>query len=68
MQAAANQVISVAIQANQRPFQLYTGGVFDDECGDSTDHGVNIVGYGMDEQNGVAYWIVRNSWGTGWGD
>eukprot|EP01026_Neomeris_dumetosa_P028173 TRINITY_DN2283_c0_g1_i4.p1 TRINITY_DN2283_c0_g1~~TRINITY_DN2283_c0_g1_i4.p1 ORF type:complete len:485 (-),score=58.79 TRINITY_DN2283_c0_g1_i4:299-1708(-) len=68
MQAAANQVISIAIQANQRPFQLYSGGVFDDECGTSLDHGVVIVGYGVEDESGVSYWIVRNSWGPQWGD
>eukprot|EP01025_Chloroclados_australasicus_P052650 TRINITY_DN6146_c0_g1_i1.p1 TRINITY_DN6146_c0_g1~~TRINITY_DN6146_c0_g1_i1.p1 ORF type:complete len:474 (+),score=43.42 TRINITY_DN6146_c0_g1_i1:155-1576(+) len=67
MQAAANQVISVAIEADQRPFQMYKGGIFQDtSCGTSLDHGVNIVGYGS--QEGTSYWIVRNSWGSAWGD
>eukprot|EP01026_Neomeris_dumetosa_P051304 TRINITY_DN4513_c0_g1_i1.p1 TRINITY_DN4513_c0_g1~~TRINITY_DN4513_c0_g1_i1.p1 ORF type:complete len:359 (-),score=22.97 TRINITY_DN4513_c0_g1_i1:72-1064(-) len=67
MQAAANQVISVAIQANQRAFQMYHGGVFDAECGTTLDHGVNVVGYGVSDR-GDKYWIVRNSWGEAWGD
>ncbi|KAG2492278.1 hypothetical protein HYH03_009518 [Edaphochlamys debaryana] len=29
-------------------------------------HAVAIVGYGV--QNGVNYWLVRNSWGPTWGD
>jgi len=66
--AVAHQPVSVAIEADQKSFQLYMGGVFDDlECGTSLDHGVLAVGYGYDEEKGT-YWIVKNSWGPEWGD
>jgi len=45
----------------------YTSGVFVDTTGDkSLDHSVSITGWGVD--NGTKYWVVRNSWGTYWGE
>jgi len=41
--------------------------VYDDPgCGTNLDHAVLVVGYG--NQSGKNYWIVKNSWGTDWGD
>lgn len=64
--AVANQPMSVAIDAGGFSFQLYFGGVFLGFCGKSLNHGVTVVGYG--EEAGTKYWLVKNSWGSGWGD
>jgi hypothetical protein len=61
--ALSIQPVSIGIQANQRDFQLYSGGLFDSlNCGTNLDHGVLLVGYSPD------YYIMKNSWGTSWGD
>lgn len=59
------QAITVAAE----PWQFYGGGVFHgcssgifSGSGSTLDHGVQAVGYSQD------YWIVRNSWGAGWGE
>ncbi len=42
-------------------------GVYNDVACDnlSVNHGVVVVGWG--NLSGMDYWIVRNSWGSGWG-
>ena len=59
--------VSVRIQADQPIFREYTGGIIkNDSCETNVDHGVLVVGYGEDE--GVKYWLVKNSWGEEWGE
>ena len=66
-EAVARGPVSVAIEADKEVFQLYSSGVItSDKCGINLDHGVLIVGYGI--ENNIPYWLVKNSWGEEWGD
>lgn len=64
--AAALKPVSVAIEADQTGFQFYSSGIFTAACGTNLDHGVLVVGY--DTTASTPYWIVKNSWGTSWGE
>lgn len=66
MEAVAQQPISVAIEADQLAFQLYSSGILSQNCGAALDHGVLLVGYGTEGDE--EYWKVKNSWGASWGE
>ena len=55
--------VAVAIDASKSSFQFYSSGIYNEPYCSSKylDHGVLAVGYGD------GYWLVKNSWGTGWG-
>lgn len=51
------------------PLPNYKSGIVDiDGMGPGGSHYMNLVGYGTDATSGTPYWIVRNSFGTGWGE
>ena len=66
-EAVSYSPVSVAIEADSSIFQLYKKGIITSKkCGKNLDHGVLIVGYG--EEDGVKYWLLKNSWGPDWGE
>lgn len=60
--------ISVALDVTNLFF--YKSGVFtDNACSeDVLNHAVLAIAYGHDDQSGLDYWTIKNSWGLNWGD
>eukprot|EP01059_Diplonema_ambulator_P017484 TRINITY_DN29499_c0_g1_i1.p1 TRINITY_DN29499_c0_g1~~TRINITY_DN29499_c0_g1_i1.p1 ORF type:complete len:318 (+),score=78.59 TRINITY_DN29499_c0_g1_i1:43-996(+) len=63
---AASGPISVCLYADDTVWWPYTGGIMSNCPQKPTTHCVLIVGYGS--SNGEDYWLIKNSWGTGWGE
>ncbi|TKS88301.1 Cathepsin S [Collichthys lucidus] len=60
--------VSVAVNARLPSFHLYRGGLYNEaNCNPRfINHAVLVVGYGTDR--GQDFWLVKNSWGTAWGE
>nr|GMD10858.1 senescence-specific cysteine protease SAG39-like [Ipomoea batatas] len=68
--AVTNQPVSAGISLDGGLFHHYSSGVFtgdNGDCGSGSRHAITIVGYGTSDE-GKDYWLVKNSWGTGWGE
>ena len=64
------QVGPLAVAVDASYWGGYRSGVFDGCSFDANiglNHAVQLVGYGTDPSEGD-YWIVRNSWGSSWGE
>jgi len=66
---ATNGPIAIGMDASRPSFQMYKKGTIysDSKCKSLImNHCVTLVGYGKNSDG--EYWIIRNSWGTAWGD
>ncbi|KAK8712288.1 hypothetical protein V6N13_147528 [Hibiscus sabdariffa] len=68
LKAVSNQPVAVSIEASGLDFRHYKSGVFTGSCGTNLHHAVTVVGFGTSEE-GIDYWLVKNSWGEDdWGE
>ncbi|XP_076921474.1 vignain-like [Bidens hawaiensis] len=67
MKAVAHGPVTIGMDPTGNDFMFYKEGVFTGPCGTQSGHGMAIVGYN-ETSEGMKYWIVKNSWGAGWGE
>eukprot|EP00850_Spirogloea_muscicola_P022156 SM000280S10711 [mRNA] locus=s280:92751:96382:+ [translate_table: standard] len=67
MQAVYMQPVLAYISADALDFQSYKGGIYNGNCtSDVLNHAILVVGYAINVSQ--PYWIVKNTWGTLWGE
>jgi len=58
---------AIVVLLNADKMQVYSSGIMDaSNCPARTAHAVVVVGWGV--SGSTEYWIVRNSWGSYWGE
>ena len=56
------------INASDSAFANYARGIFNQCTSQNVNHAILVVGYGTDNATGLDYWLIKNSWGTRWGN
>ncbi|GMF21533.1 unnamed protein product [Phytophthora lilii] len=71
LRAVTRGPVTANIDATGDGFRHYAGGIYDaQDClsdGDEVNHAVVVVGFGQTDA-GEKFWIIRNTWGTMWGE
>eukprot|EP01095_Lingulamoeba_sp_RSL-Kostka_P013876 TRINITY_DN585_c0_g4_i1.p1 TRINITY_DN585_c0_g4~~TRINITY_DN585_c0_g4_i1.p1 ORF type:complete len:375 (-),score=133.33 TRINITY_DN585_c0_g4_i1:233-1357(-) len=68
LNATAHSPVAISVDASM--WHDYEEGVFTG-CNLTSvviDHAVSLEGYGVDQNTGMPYWLVRNSWSTTFGE
>ena len=58
--------VSASVRATN-DWSYYDGGVYNNDAAGRVNHAITIVGWD-DEMGSNGVWIIKNSWGTSWGD
>jgi len=67
MKTAVQSAGIISVRINASKLHSYDDGIMSASgCSTSPNHAVNVVGWG--KSGSTEYWIVRNSWGTSWGE
>ena len=64
---ATDGPLAIFLDLSHETFMRYSGGIYyEPRCSSETNHAALLVGYGSEE--GQDYWIIKNSFGTKWGE